>query len=175
MRFQTTGNLAGLLAVALLVVASPVAAEELKIGVVDIDQALAATDDGKAARDEFERKLREGEGQLKPMADQLKAMFEEVEQKQFVLSEDAIRKKRLEVAELQNKIENRKREIEGQLQVDRERLLGPILEKLDSIITELGRTGGYSMIVRRGTPGIVYTREALDITDQVVQAYNNKG
>lgn len=175
MRFQTIGKLAGLFAAVLLTFAAPVSAEDLKIGVVDIDQALAATDDGKAARDEFERKLREGEGMLKPMADQLKAMFEEVEQKQFVLSEDAIRGKRLEVAELQNKIENRKREIEGQLQVDRERLLGPILEKLEGIITELGRTGGYAMILRRGTPGIVYTREALDITDQVVQAYNNKG
>ena len=175
MRFQTIGKRAGLLVAALLVFAAPASAEELKIGVVDIDQALAATEDGKAARDEFERKLREGEAQLKPMADQLKTMFEEVEQKQFVLSEDAIRQKRLEVAELQNKIENRKREIEGQLQVDRERLLGPILEKLEGIITDLGRTGGFSMILRRGTPGVVYTREALDITDQIVQAYNNKG
>jgi outer membrane protein len=174
MRFQTIGKRAGLLAAALLVFAAPASAEELKIGVVDIDQALAATDDGKAARDEFERKVRAGEAQLKPMADQLQAMFKEVEQKQFVLSEDAIRQKRLEVAELQNKIENRKREVEGQLQVDRERLLGPILEKLESSITELGRTGGFSMILRRGTPGVLYTREALDITDQVVQAYDNK-
>jgi len=175
MRFQKFEKLACLLVACFLFVASSAAAEELKVGVVDIDQALAATDDGKAARDEFERKLREGEAQLQPMADQLKAMFEEVEQKQFVLSEEAIRKKRLEVAELQNKIENRKREIEGQLQVDRERLMGPIQQKLVGIITELGRTGGYSMILLRGTPGIIYTREALDITDKVVQAYNSKG
>ena len=31
------------------------------------------------------------------------------------------------------------------------------------------------MIMLRGTPGIIYTKEALDITDKVVQAYNSKG
>ena len=174
MRFERSATLAALLAAFSLLLAASAGAEDLTIGVVDIDQALAATEDGKAARDEFERKLREGEAQLQPMADQLKTMFEEVEQKQFVLSEDAIRQKQLEVAELKNKIENRKREIEGQLQVDRERLLGPIQQKLVDIIGELGRTGGYSMIVLRGTPGVIYTREALDITDKVVQAYNKK-
>ena len=30
------------------------------------------------------------------------------------------------------------------------------------------------MILRRGTPGVLYTREALDITDLVIEKYNAK-
>jgi len=30
------------------------------------------------------------------------------------------------------------------------------------------------MILRRGSPGLLYTREALDITDQVIKKYNQK-
>jgi outer membrane protein len=148
------------------------AAEDNRIGIVDIEQAITATEEGKAARDELERKVRDAESQLQPMVDQLKAMFEEVEAKQFVLSEDAMRQKQLEVAELRNKIENRKREVEGQLQVDRERLIGPLREKLNTIILDIGRKEGFALILQRGTPGVMYTREALDITDKVIQAFN---
>ena len=57
------------------------------------------------------------------MIDQLKThRSKRWRQKQFVLSEDAMRQKQLAgLRSSSNKIENRKREIEGQLQVDRER------------------------------------------------------
>ncbi len=31
------------------------------------------------------------------------------------------------------------------------------------------------MILRRDTPGVLYTREALDITDLIIEKYNQKG
>lgn len=161
--------------VALLALAAgPAGAEDTKIAIVDVEQAITGTDEGKAARAELERKIREAEAQLQPMADQFKAMAQEVEAKQFVLSEDAMRQKQLEAAELRNKIENRQREIKGQLEVDRERLIGPLREKLTAIILDLGRKEGYALILARGTPGVMYSREALDITDQVVKAFNGQ-
>ena len=30
------------------------------------------------------------------------------------------------------------------------------------------------MIMRRGSPGLLYTREALDITDLIIEKYNQK-
>lgn len=163
------------LGLVLCLMAASAAAEEARIGIVDLEQAITGTAEGQSAREELERRVREAEAQLQPLVDQLKAMFEEVEAKQFVLSEDAMRQKRLEVAELRNKIENRKREVEGQLQVDRERLIGPLRDKLNGIILDIGRKEGFSLILQRGTPGVMYTREALDITDKVVEAFNQKG
>ena len=43
------------------------------------------------------------------------------------------------------------------------------------IIESIGKEEGFTMIIRRGTPGVLYTREALDITDMVIQKYNKKG
>ena len=31
------------------------------------------------------------------------------------------------------------------------------------------------MNLERNTPGVIYTKEALDITDEVVQRFNKKG
>jgi outer membrane protein len=149
--------------------------ESIKIGVVDPDQAVSATEEGKQARDEFERKKREAEAQLAPLHERAQEMLKEFEAKRFVLSDDALFQKQLDLAELKNQIENKRKEIYGQLQVDRERLLGPLQKKLQGIVEEIGRKEGFTLILQSNTPGILYTREALDITDLVIEKFNKKG
>ena len=80
--------------------ATVAAAEELKIAVVDLDQAINATEQGKKARDELQTKQKQAEGQLKPMYEKGKALAEEIQSKRFVLSEDSLRQKQLDLAEI---------------------------------------------------------------------------
>jgi outer membrane protein len=147
----------------------------LKIGVVDLDHAITSTTEGKAAREEFERKGREAEASLQPMVERFQTMAKEFEAKKFVLSEDALFQKQLDLAELRNEIENKQKQIQGQMEVDRERLIGPLRQKLSDVIGEIGRDEGFSMIFLRNAPGLAYTREALDITDFVIEKLNKKG
>jgi Skp family chaperone for outer membrane proteins len=108
--------------------------EGIKIGVVDIEQAISSTEAGKAAREEFGRKQREAEAKVQPMLDRYRALEEELKTKKFVLSDDALYQKQLDLAELRNEIQAKMREIEGQLQVDQKRLEGPLVQKLEGII-----------------------------------------
>jgi outer membrane protein len=160
---------------ALLVWGTAAQDEAVKIGVVDIDQAISSTDEGKAAREEFARKQREAEQQMQPLMDRYKGVEEELKAKKFVLSEEALFQKQLDLAEMRNLIQNKIKELEGQLQVDQKRLEGPLTAKLVEIITDVGKTQGFTLILRRGTPGVLYTREALDVTDLIIQRYNRKG
>jgi outer membrane protein len=149
--------------------------EAVKVGVVDLDQAINATEQGKQAREELARKQREAESTVQPLIDRFKDLQEEIKSKRFVLSEEALFEKQLDLAELQNQIQNKLKEIEGQLKVDRERLEAPLRVKLGTIVEEIGKTQGFTMILARGYPGLLYTREALDITDMVIQKFNKKG
>jgi len=146
----------------------------MKIGVVDIDQAISSTDEGKAAREEFARKQREAQAQVQPLLDRYRALEEEMKAKKFVLSDEALFQKQLDLVEMRNEIQAKMKEIEGQMEVDQRRLEGPLVAKLAEIIESLGKDGGFTMILRRGAPGVLYTREALDITDMVIERYNKK-
>jgi outer membrane protein len=148
--------------------------EPIKIGIVDIDQAISSTEEGKAAREEFARKQREAEAELQPMYERYKALEDELKAKKFVLSDEALFQKQLDLAEMRNQIQNKMKELEGQLKVDQKRLEGPLTAKLIDIIENIGKSRGFTMILRRGTPGVLYTREALDITDIVIEKYNAK-
>jgi outer membrane protein len=159
---------------ALLVWGTAASDEPLKFGVVDIDQAISSTEEGKAAREEFARKQREAEAKIQPMIERFQALEEELKAKKFVLSDEALFQKQLDMVEMRNQIQNKMKELEGQLQVDQKRLEGPLTAKLVEIISDLGKSNNYTMIIRRGTPGVLYTREALDVTDLVIEKYNQK-
>ena len=159
---------------ALLVWGTAATDEPLKIGVVDIDQAISSTDRGKAAREEFARKQREAQAKIQPLIDRYQALEEELKAKKFVLSDDALFQKQLDLVEMRNQIQSKLKELEGQLKVDQKRLEGPLTAKLVAIITEVGKSNNYTMIIRRGAPGVLYTREALDLTDLVIKSYNQK-
>jgi outer membrane protein len=150
-------------------------AQDLKIAVVDLDQAINATDQGKKARDELQGKQKAAEAQLKPLYEKGKALAEEIQSKRFVLSEDALRQKQLDLAEIQSDMRAKGAELEGQFKVDYERLVGPLRQKLLDIVTEVGKEQGFTLVLERGTPGLIYARETLDITDQVVERFNKKG
>ena len=148
--------------------------EPLKFGIVDIDHAINSTAEGKAAREELARKQREAEAAIAPMIERMKEMQEDFQTKRFVISDEARFQKQLDLAEVQNEIESKVAELKGQLQVDEQRLKGPLLAKLGGIIEELGKGKGFTMILRRGAPGLLYAREALDVTDLVIEKYNKK-
>ena len=162
------------LAAVAVTAAAPAKAENERIGVVDIDQALNSTEEGKAAREELSRKQREAESEVQPLIDRYQGLEEELKGKKYVLSDDALFDKQFELAELRNKIETKIKELEGQMKIEQGKVLAPLTSKLGEIIEEIGKDKGFTLILRRDAQGVMYTREALDITDLVVEKFNNR-
>ena len=148
--------------------------DPIKIGVVDVEQALNSTEEGKAAREELARKRREADAEVQPLVDRFQVLQEELKGKKYVLSDEALFDKQVELAELQNRIQNKIKELEGQLKIDQGRLEAPLRSKLLGIVEDIGKERGFTLIIARDTPGVMYTREAIDITDEVVSRFDKK-
>jgi len=172
MKFMTQ-RLTGLLALAMLGYPLAASAQDAKIGFVDREKALFSTEAGKKARDELQAKLKAAQAQLAPLADKQKALAGEIEAKKFVLAPEALMNIRAQLAEVQNQLENKGKELEGQLKIDQVRLVSPLEEKLKTAIEAVGKEQGYSLILERNVPQLIYySREQHDITDAVVARFN---
>lgn len=145
-----------------------------KIGFVDAQQVLATVDAGKAAQEELERKAREAQARLAPMIEELETKQSELQAKQFVMSKDAVNEKQLDLVELRNRLESQGKEEENKLKIDQQRLLGPLQEKFIEVVREVGQENGFSAVMTSDAPGLVYRREALDITELVIKTFNKK-
>ena len=144
----------------------------VKIGIVDLDQAVGATEEGKAARDELERKKREAELELQPMIERYQELVDEYQKKRVVLSPEKLRAMELDITELESRLKLKQEEVQNRRRVDFERLVGPMREKLVKVVSAVGREEGFSLIMMRNMPGIMYAREALDVTDIVIKKFD---
>ena len=166
-----------MVAIATLVLGWGLGAEEnpVRIGIVDVDQAIGATAAGKSAREELDQKRREAELELQPMIERYQELGAEYQKKRVVLSDEKRREMELDITELQNRIELKQSEAQQRLRMDFERLITPLQERLDKAVSKVGREGGFSLILVRGQPPILYSREALDVTDLVIAAVEKEG
>jgi outer membrane protein len=146
--------------------------EPTKIGIVDLDQAVGATKEGTDAREELERKKREAELELQPMIERYQSLTADYQKNRVVFAAEKLRAMELDITELQNRIELKQTEVQNRLRVDFERLIGPLREKLEKVVSKVGRDEGFSLILVRNTPGVMYAREGLDITDLVIKQFN---
>ena len=149
--------------------------QPITIGVIDVQQALVSTEEGKKIKEELERKVRAAESQLQPKIQRLQEMQKELQEMQPVLSKEALQKKQFDLVEQKSQIENEGQGLEQQLKLDQARLMQPLLEKFAKIIDGIGREKGFSLILDRQDPGILFSRETLDITDLAVAEFNKKG
>ena len=115
----------------------------LKIGVVDIDQAFNSTEEGKAAREELARKKREAEAQVQPMIERYKGLEEDLQAKRFVLSDEALFQRQLDLKQMSDSIQLKVKELENELKVAQTRLEGPLRKKLMETIDEVGNTAAF--------------------------------
>jgi outer membrane protein len=165
-----------ILAVALLIGWGMGATDDnVKIGVIDLEQAWSSTEEGKEVRDQLQRKLRAAEAKMQPMIENFQQLQKEMQEMQHVLSKDALQKRQFDLVELKGQLENESAGLEQQLKLEEARLTSPLREKFVEVVDEIGRGKGFSLILLRGTQGLMYSREALDITDLVVEAFNKKG
>jgi outer membrane protein len=146
--------------------------DPIKFGVIDMEQAILSTDEGRAVREELEGKIRDADSTLRPKVQRLQEMQQELEEMQHVLSKDALERRQFDFIEARNQLENDSRGMEQQVKLDRARLLKPLQDKFVSIVEQVGRDNGFSIIMLRNAPGIMYAREALDVTDLVVEKFN---
>jgi len=166
-------RLAGLAALFMLLLPLAASAQEVKIGFVDREKALFSTEQGKKARAELQSKVTAAKSQLQPMADEIQKLQAELEAKKFVLAQEALRDMQAKMLELQNRYESKGKELENQLKIDQARLVAPLEDRLKATIESIGKEQGYSIVLERQVPGLIYyAREAHDITDAVVTRFN---
>lgn len=170
---MTTARNATVLAALLLSVSLPrVAAAEPKIGVVDMQRALAETEDGRKAKETLKKLFEQRQKTLDKQQNDLKTLKEGVEKQRDVLSREVLAKKLEEYQKAFGELQNTYMEFQRELQAKEGELTKPILERMQRVMRRIGQTDGYALILERAEAGVVYIPSNFDLTDVLIQRYN---
>lgn len=168
-----------LFAVALLLCAGVVfsagpasAAQKDKVGFVDLQRTLNESEAGKKAKKELEGIIREKQGAIDEKIKARGEAQEDLEKKMLALSETAKRKKSDELMKMQKEIERLIADAEEEVQkTQRDREIA-ILKDLESIIMDIAKKGGFSIILPSDV--ILFGDKGTEITDNVIKMFNEK-
>jgi len=159
---------------ALLFVAGPsrTAAAQTKVGVVDLQRALAETEDGRKAKETLKKLFEQRQKTLDKQQNDLKVLKESIDKQRDVLQRDVLSKKLEEYqkafGELQTTYVDFQRELAGK----EGELTKPILQRMERVVRRIGQADGYALVLDRSEAGVVYVPTSYDLTDVLIQRYN---
>ena len=146
--------------------------ELTRVGVIDLQRCLQESMEGKRATELLKRKKAELQGQLDTKQQELFELRKEFEKQSMMLSMDAQETKRKAVERKARELEYYLRDLNEEMARAQEREKNRIFGELGTVIEKIGSEEGYAIILEKRSGGVLYWNKAIDITDQVIEAYD---
>jgi outer membrane protein len=158
------------LALSLVLVATPAAAQQMRVAVVDTQRAVMETEDGLRLQATLKKLFDSRQRELDKKQEDLQKEREDIDKQKDVLSKGALAKRfdkwQREMVQLQTVFV----EYNKELQKKQNELTQPIFQKAMGIIRRLATQDGYDVVVDK--QAVPYVRSDLDLTDRVITMYN---
>jgi outer membrane protein len=152
---------------------SGIASAQTKVAVVDVQRAVASTEDGLRAQATLKKLFDSRQQELNKKQTDLQHQREDIDKQAKVLSKDALQKRvddwQKQMLELQAVFVEYNKELEKK----QKELTEPVFEKVMAIIKRLATTENIDLVVDKAT--VAYVRGDLDLTDRCIQMYNSGG
>ncbi len=155
--------------------ASPVEAQDQKIGYVDLQKALNLSASGKAAKEKIKAKVQGYDAEVQQRQEELKKLKEDLEKQAMLLSEEARNNKERSYQQKVKDYQRFTKDIQETLQQTDADLTRKILESLLKVVQDVGKSEGYAIILEKTESSLVYADESIDITNEVIKVFDKQG
>jgi outer membrane protein len=160
----------------LLALAAPATAfAEQKIGFVDLEYALNNVEEGKKAKAVLEQDYKRKKEDLEATKSTLDKMEADLKSQTLVLSEEARRQKEQDLEAARDRYDADKKAAYEAWQKKEASLTKDLLDRLTTIVQQLGKEGGYTFILERHDASVLYAEGNVDLTSEVIKRFNQSG
>lgn len=147
------------------------AAENSKLGYVDIQKVLNLSNAGKDAKEQLTTKVKRYQEEITRKQEELKKLKDVIEKQGSLLSESAKSAKEKEYQQLLKDLQRLQKDAQDDLQAKDEELTKKIFADIERSVQDYGRKNGYTFIFIRDER-MMFADEKVDLTDQILALVN---
>ena len=146
-------------------------AQELKIGIVNLDRIFREANSAKSAQTKLEQEFGKREKDLNDVATQLKTISDKYEREAPTLSETQRTTRQKQLVDQDRDFQRKRREFQEDLNARKNEELQQVIERANRVVKALAEAEKYDLIVQEA----VYVNPKHDITDKVLKSLNAAG
>ncbi|MCC7496576.1 MAG: OmpH family outer membrane protein [Bryobacterales bacterium] len=163
-------NRALLTAVAALSVASGVASAQVKVGIINLQRAVAQTAEIKKAQAELEGRYRPRQEQMAKLQQDLQAIQQQLQSMQGKLTPQAESELTAQAQRKQREYQRMGEDLQGDVDRDRNEILQRTGQRFQQVVKKLAEEKGLDVVL--DVSNTIFYKPALEITDEAVTAYD---
>ena len=151
---------------------APLAAQNVKVGVVDLQKFQKNSKAFQKASVGVKKKFDDMQQKLNDERNAVGKLDEELKKQSMMLSLDAQEDKKRELEKKQRQFKFMYDEFSQEMKDTEMEAIKKVMKELEKIVEKIGEKEGYTIILERRTLGLLYFNNTIDLTDRVTDAYD---
>ena len=145
-----------------------------KVGYIDTEKILSSIPAYKSAQQQLESLSNQYQSAIEAEYAKVETLYNRYQQQKANLTAQARQVKENEIIQKEQEVKKLQQEYfgqDGQMQQHSERLMQPVMEKMDAAIAKVARDGGYMLVLDVASmQGVAYKNAQYDLSDAVIKA-----
>lgn len=148
------------------------AASSIKIGVVDIQKLQEQSAAVQKTKAQLREKFENLQKKLDEEKNALLKLEEELQKQSMMLSLDAKQDKTRELERKTRYYKYLYDDYSQEMKSEESEATQKLQQEIQEVVRMIGAKDGYTLILQKNTTGLIFTDDALDITEEVSKAYD---
>ena len=145
-----------------------------KVGLVDLQRCLQESKEGQKVFKILKKKKDDFQGRIDTMQRELMELKKTLEKQAMMLSMDAKEDKKRIIERKDRELRYLIKDLNDEMVRAQEKEKKRIFEELEKIIKKIGSKENYALIMEKQVGGALYWSQSIDITDQIIKAYDQE-
>jgi outer membrane protein len=145
-----------------------------KVGIINIQQAILLTNEGKRDLEALDKKFEPQRSTLQNLQKEVQGMQDQLKTQGDKLNEEARAKLVRDIETRQKSLQRQLEDAQGEYQGAQGELVNRIGGKLMEVLDKYAKSNGYSMILDVSNPQspVLWASAPIDVTQEIATAYN---
>ena len=144
-----------------------------KIGVVDIQQAILSTAEGKQAIQNLQKEYQPRETEIQQRQQDVQQLQQQLQKQMTTLSADEQRRMQHDLQEKQTVLQRLEQDAQSSFQYDRDTVMRDLGQKMVKVIDQYASQHGFALVIDGSQVPVYYAAKGVDITPEIVKLYDS--
>jgi outer membrane protein len=143
-----------------------------KIGVINIQAAIANTAEGKKVIADLQKKYQPRQQELQRLQQEIQAIQDQLTKQSATLSDDEQGRLNRDAEEKQKQLKRDADDAQSDFNHDRDEAISKIGKKMVNVINEYAQQNGFSLILDDAQIPVYFASKDIEVTEEIIKRYD---